>query len=62
MSGYGCPICGSIEPHVHDLGTVLNSRYFCADGERHQLGERKRRLLTRRPFRRCERCGEAAVR
>lgn len=51
----GCLICGSEEyPHSHDLGTILNGRYYCPDGERHELIT-KRRLI--RKWQWCTRCG-----
>lgn len=52
----GCPLCGSTEyPHSHNLGIVLNSRYYCADGQEHQHVT-KRRLL--RKWQWCNKCGE----
>jgi hypothetical protein len=44
---YGCPLCNEPPPHSHDLGTILNARYYCPDavetgqyeyGPRHQWG------------------------
>ena len=51
---YGCVLCDEKPPHSHDLGVILNSLYFCPDGERHIF--RPRRWRQRR--RRCQRCGE----
>jgi hypothetical protein len=29
---YGCPLCDDPPPHSHDLGVILNAKYFCPDG------------------------------
>ena len=50
---YGCPMCNEPPPHSHDLGTILNARYYCPDavetgqyeyGPRHQWGAPSRWL------------------
>lgn len=52
----GCPICGSAEfPHSHSLGTILNSLYYCRNGQEHQHVQR-RRWLWKRLW--CTKCGE----
>lgn len=48
-----CPLCTRTDPHQHDLGVVLNARYYCPDGERHEL-RAERRWFRRRL--RCARC------
>lgn len=49
---YGCPLCDDPPPHSHDLGVILNARYFCADGSSHQWGPPSRWLKRQR----CIRC------
>jgi hypothetical protein len=48
---YGCPLCNEPPPHGHDLGVVLNAKYYCPDGIRHEWVNRR----WRRPG--CRRCG-----
>lgn len=52
----GCPACGSTEPHAHHLAAVLNSRYFCPDGEEHNWIPLRYWIFWRRN--RCVRCDE----
>lgn len=49
---FGCPLCDQPPPHSHNLGTILNSLYYCADGSRHEWRPRR----WRKPV--CTRCGE----
>jgi hypothetical protein len=50
---YGCPLCNEPPPHEHDLGTILNARYYCPDGTEHQWGPPSRWFKRVR----CTRCG-----
>jgi hypothetical protein len=47
-------MCDEPPPHEHHLGTILNARYYCLDGNRHQWGSPSRWLKRVH----CTNCGE----
>lgn len=52
---YGCILCDQPPPHSHQLQVILNSRYYCPDGEEHAWVTRRFWLWFRRASQ-CARC------
>lgn len=50
---HGCILCDQPPPHSHDFGVILNTLYYCADGQRHHWGTPSRWFRVVR----CGRCG-----
>lgn len=50
---YGCLLCDEPPPHEHDLGVILNARYYCPDTAKHQWSPPSRWLKRVH----CTRCG-----
>jgi hypothetical protein len=55
---YGCPLCDEPPPHEHDLGVIMNARYYCPDNAEHAWSPPSRWLKRAH----CTRCGYRQLR